>query len=441
MPAALSKSEVDPEVAGQAAAEQEAQRRRDKIVSIINTSAFFSVLQHMITLQSEPMLVNQLCNGNTGEAARLLANTQGLVGILSLFVNQAGGRSSDAVGRKFGLLLGPVANIILGPLVFANAKSKYSVLICRMFRMILTTFSSTVMCVASLTDTVSGKELGAALSKMGALVGLGVIISPVAESLVLKRFNHPKFSYLAMSFIATLHLAYNVLVTPETLDVAKRASFNTIFTIQSINPFGFMKIYTKGSKALQSMVNITSFQMFLEGKNLSDFAQIWLRNHVGWGTEGIKNFVVVYGILCMAAGTKLTPYLIQANSAEKFTTITNSTNGLAYFLRGLSQNPIHYLMVTPLLLAGVNGASASALKSKSTGLALKEGFGMGEFSAYTNNLRALAGAVAPIMYGNVYALCAKNGIFPGRTWWVAGFMGAVLPQLLLMSAPKEDAAK
>lgn len=45
-------------------------------------------------------------------------------------------------------------------------------------------------------------------------------------------------------------------------------------------------------------------------------------------------------------------------------------------------------------LPGVNGASATALKSISTDLATAEGFGKGEFSAWSNNLRALAGAAA-----------------------------------------------
>ena len=60
----------------------------------------------------------------------------------------------------------------------------------------------------------------------------------------------------------------------------------------------------------------------------------------------------------------------------------------------------------------MNGASATALKSISTDLATAEGFGKGveankdllalatlpggEFSAWTNNLRALAGAVATV---------------------------------------------
>jgi hypothetical protein len=384
------------------------------------------------------MLVKELCRGDAGEAARLLANTQGLVGILSLFVNQAGGKSSDAVGRKIGFMLGPVANIILGPLVFANSGSKLTVLICRMLRMILTTFSNTVMCAASVSDVVQGKELSVAMSKMGAITGLGVILAPILESVILKRFQNPKFTYLAMSFIALLHTAYTVTLVPETLDVGKRISFNSICTIRNLNPFGFLKIYTKGSKALKHMVTITSFQMTIEGKNLSDLTQIWLRNHIQWSTEGIRNCVTIYGILCMIAGMKLTPALLKATSVHGFTTITNGANALGYFLRGLSQNPAYYILVTPLFLPGVNGNAASAMKSRMSGLATREGFGMGEFSAYTNNLRALAGAVAPMVYGNTYAWCTKNGIFPGRTWWTACLMGAVLPQLLLMTGPKED---
>ena len=49
-----------------------------------------------------------------GEGMRALANSQGLVGVLSLLFNQVGGRLTDATGRKAGLLVGPLLNVVLG---------------------------------------------------------------------------------------------------------------------------------------------------------------------------------------------------------------------------------------------------------------------------------------------------------------------------------------
>ena len=88
------------------------------------------------------------------------------------------------------------------------------------------------------------------------------------------------------------------------------------------------------------------------------------------------------------------------------------------------------LSVVPLL-PGVNGASALALKALAARRAATEGFGAGEFSAYANNLRALAGALAPLLYGHAYAALRRRGRNPGLAFWLAGLLGAVLPQALL----------
>ena len=67
---------------------------------------FQGVVQHLITLQTEPMLMREVCNGNVAEASRLLGTSSGLVGVLGLLVNQVGGKLSDSFGRKRFFLLG-----------------------------------------------------------------------------------------------------------------------------------------------------------------------------------------------------------------------------------------------------------------------------------------------------------------------------------------------
>jgi len=424
MPAALSKEKDNNAEAAAAVAQKKKQ------VFALNLSVFQSVVQHIITLQSEPMLVRELCNNDSSRTATLLANTTGLVGFLSLFLNQAGGKFTDVVGRKPGLLLGPIVNIFLGALAASNSSSLTAVLTCRVLRLIVTTFSNTVVVTASLMDICSGKDLGVAFTQMGATIGIAVILGPIMESIILKRTGHPRYSYFALSFFALVQAVFNMM-QQETLDKARRAAMHTVMKLETFNPFGFASVYTRGTKKLQSAVTITTLQMALEGKNLSDLGQIWQRLHLKWGVSEIRNFVVAYGIACAIAGAKLTPYMLKTRSAYDFTSQTNVVNVLAYFLRPLSENPMFYCCVTPLLLPGVNGASASALKAVSSDLASAEGFLKGEFSGYVNNLRAVTGAVAPVIYGNWYAWCARRGIYPGTTWWIAGLIGAIMPQYIL----------
>lgn len=415
--------------------------RSEKILKAIKAHVFLSVMEHCISLQSEPLLITKLCGGDAAAAMRILANSQGLVGVLSLIINQAGGRISDATGRKTGLLVGPLLNIVLGAFAFGNPSSRQAIVVCRILRMIVTTFSNTVMVQASLLDALPGWRIGGAFAELGACIGGGVVLTPLLESLILKATNNnPRYSYLALSALAGVHFAYTGTYLLEPLAIEQRKSMKELMSLQTLNPFGFIKVFTRGSSALQRMVGITTLQMFLEGKNLSDLSQTWMFQNLHWRPEHARNFSVAYGVLCILAGTKLTPYLLKKLSARSFTSATNFTNGLAFAMRGALPKSSFWMLAVLPMLPGVNGASANALKAILGRRAEAEGFGGGEFSAYSNNLRSLAGAAAVVVYGNVYAWARRRGVLPGSAFFVAAAMGAILPQALLHTLRDEDLA-
>ncbi|CAE7211529.1 unnamed protein product [Symbiodinium microadriaticum] len=425
--------------------EASAESRRKQLVTRICVSSFFSVSQHFIFAQSEPRLFLSLCNQDAAAATRLLGNTSGIVGLLSLVVNQAGGKLSDRIGRKPGFLIGPLSNIFLGWCVFKNAKKRWLVAVCRILRLILTTFSNTVMCNAALADVCSSNELALALSRVQTATGLAMLLTPFIEGrILLFSPGSPsaiRYVYAAMATIATIHAVFVATQLEETLDPTKRATSKLTWSV--INPFGFVRLFGEGTKALQKLVAITTMQMFLEGKNLSDVIQTWIRDHLKWSVMQVRNFIVGYGLLCTATGASATPWMLKNLSARGFTTATNMLNAAAFGLRGLAPSSLLFLTMMVSMLPGVNGASATALKAVAQDIATSQGFGKGEFSAWVNNLRALAGSVAPVLYGQVYAAAEKRGGNPGLTFALAGAVGALLPQAVLnqmtdaeMTAPR-----
>merc|ERR1712217_181261 len=82
-------------------------------------------------------------------------------------------------------------------------------------------------------------------------------------------------------------------------------------------------------------------------------------------------------------------------------------------------------------MPGANGARGTALKAIAADCATSEGFGKGEFSAWTNNLRAIACAIATVFYGNYYAWSKTHGVPAGSTYALAGMFGAVVPEVIL----------
>ena len=138
----------------------------------------------------------------------------------------------------------------------------------------------------------------------------------------------------------------------------------------------------------------------------------------------------MYWRFVFLAGQFLTPALLQRWSGRSFTTFTNTTNAIGFVMRGATEIPFVFWCAVAPMLPGVNGGSSSAIKSMATDRCVAAGIGRGELSAWLNNLRALIVATAPVIYGNVYAFCVNNNIYPGYAFFVAALFGAVVPEII-----------
>ena len=126
--------------------------------------------------------------------------------------------------------------------------------------------------------------------------------------------------------------------------------------------------------------------------------------------------------------------MMPGNPVALVQVLQTSTCRQACGLRTFAQ----YSRVNLCTSVGVNGAHSTALKSIATTHAELDGIGLGEFSAWTNNLRAVAGAVASWVYASYYAWCVRRGVFPGSMFMVMGTIGAIIPQVLLWFVTDEE---
>eukprot|EP00944_MAST-04C_sp_MAST-4C-sp1_P013545 g13545.t1 len=434
---------------------------KTKTTYVICTSTFLSVLQHIIQLQAEPLLIKKLVNGNPVVSAQVMANTSGIIGILGIFVNQIGGRLSDVLGRKLFFLVGPITSVLCGVLVSNFSKSLYMVAVCRILRILMTGFSSSVMCAASLSDILEGKRLSIANSYLGASVGAAVIVAPILEGIILSMTNmNLKGPAIALSALGALHAGFILYAMPETnmkVSQARPVSIANVLRnldFSTMNPLSFMSLFygdediqkaqntkyrqlnsavnavEKNRRIIKRLVLVSTFQSFLEGKNVTDIVQVWQSQHLKWDAFRMRDFTVVYGLLCFLAGQFLTPLLLQRWTGRLFTTFTNCSNAIGFILRGSREDPTIFWFAIAPMLPGVNGASASAVKSMATDRCIAAGIGRGELSAWLNNLRAIVLATAPTLYGNFYAWAISRNIYPGYAFFLAAFFGAILPEMI-----------
>jgi MFS family permease len=271
-------------------------------------SIFLSITTSCAALQAEPLLIRDLCGGDIVRSALLLSSTSTISGLISIFVNQVGGRLSDTIGRKLLFLVGPAFSLIQGVLIFLNSASANPslslLLVLRTLRMCFGTFSSSVMSTASLSDLAEGKQLAVANSRLWACAGLGVIVGPLAEGTLLSRGLHSRYSYLLAAAVSAIQMFYQMTVVTESLPQTERKPF----TVAGINPLGFLNLFSaKTPRTLKKLVMVASLQSFLEGKNVVDIVQIWQREHLRWDVLKMRDFTATYGVCVFIAGQLLTP--------------------------------------------------------------------------------------------------------------------------------------
>jgi len=420
---------------------------KDKAIRAIMVSACLSIMQHLLILRADSIIFTRACGRDPAKTARVLTTTAGLTGFCGLLLNQVGGKLSDCVGRKPLFMVGPAVNILVAFLVTKFPENLQVLMPCRIVKLMATNFSGTVMCNAAMMDIASGKEFSIISTKLQVMTGIGCIVAPQLESLVLRNTgDNPLHVFRSLGVLGALLMSHNLMNLPETLAPEKRISLSAFFaSIASFNPFSFLKIYVgkkKYPRALKQLMGVHSFQCCLESRPTGELLQMWAQNNCKLSNRGISIFYSFWGMAMLLCGSTVAPRLLRAMTPRNFTTFTNLTLATAMAIVGLRENSVNLFGALPLMVPGVNGGCLHAVKALAGDLAVREGLGKGEFSAWLGNMRAIFISLAAMIYGQVYARCQERGGFPGSfmgtPWIVAAFLGGYLPQLLVWSMPRSD---
>jgi len=411
--------------------------QKDRRVKIFLFSTVLSVFQWVIIIQSEPTLISELVADKT-RIGDILGNSQGLAGVMSFALYPFMGKLTDAVGRKSGLLLSPISNAITGALVTLNPHNLFFVLLNRVMRMFTLSFSNTVMIRSAFSDFLTGPSLAIAFSKIFSAIGLGTVVAPQIETVILKSLKSPRYPYALYTFTALLQSIYHLTVTPETLAAARRLALDSCMTLQNINPLKFLKVFTQGSSDLQKMSIVYGFQMLGEGKNTQDMGWSWMVDSLKWDVPSRNAFISGYGISGIGAGMFLVPAVIKKVGVEVFTTIANIAVGLSSCANSVKSG-YSYSFGLLLALPGINGVSGTGVSATASELAGAEGFGKGEFGGMIANFRSIAGIVGPVLMGKYITWLKARGLEHrlGTAFLVYAFFSVVTPQLIHMTIDYE----
>lgn len=419
-------------------------RKKQRTIWLVLASVFLSMGQHIITANSEANLFLLACGQDVGVTARAMSTCTGLSGVFGLLMNQAGGKLSDVVGRKKLFLVGPLVNLLVAGLYHTATSSLNALIVGRSLKLMVTSFSGSVMSLATLMDVCTGQELAMVNGRLAAAIGAGVLFGNTVMTIE-RLGRHPLTGVKLLCGFSALQLLLIVVGLDETLAAEKRTTFAEFFTsLSSINPLSFLRLYTSKaySGTLKTLATIQALQCCTEATCTRDIAAIYVRGNLGWVNTDVSKYFAVWGTGVSVSGMYVAPFLLNRLSPFLYTSFANLMVCAGFGVYGLqARSWCWWAAIAPFTLLGVNGGNTHAIKALAGGLAVKQGIGKGEFSAWLNNLRAIMTALGALVGGVWYARC-QHGRFGGlpakSVWWFIAVIGGVLPQLLCLSMPRKE---
>jgi len=417
-------------------------RKRKLGLNAIVFNQFLNVFQQACAIQSEVELFTKACHGNAAATSRAMSTSTGILGVVALIANQLGGKLSDCYGRKPMILSIPFIVITAMGAILRNPDKLFVLMAARIIKGIFLTFGGSVMTGAYINDLAAGEELAAMQPKIAVAVGAAVIAAPVAEAALLKKTRDPRATFKLLSCVCALNGVLNGVLLPESLMPHKRASFATLkSSISSINPLAFFKVYgSQTSPVFKKMFTILTLQFCSDGKVGSDMVQLWSKNNLGLDETQRRNFVVTWGLSVLVSGILTQPLLMKRLSSYNFTQLGNALLFSGFVTYGLKAHVAFMFAGLGLQLPVINNGSSNNVRALCSALARKEGFGLGEFSAFLNNARTILQSFTSFAMGWWYAFCIERGLHPGSAWWIVGILCGLFPELIMWTMSKDDFA-
>jgi DHA1 family tetracycline resistance protein-like MFS transporter len=323
----------------------------------------------------------------------MLARFAGLGGSAEFLLNPVIGRMSDRFGRRPLLLLSPIMCALLRAGVFVFPGSSSMIMFERMLSSaVVTGFFSTM--TAMLNDKLSMEDLVVARGAISIYAGMGVMLGPFIETLVLGTFG-ARGNFLAVAGINVVVGSIMFMTAKETLPLNERKSINLI----DCSPLSFLKMFGTGLANLRLML-ILLLQSFGEIRINQDINMLNLRENLKWTPSEVGRWMSGIGVSVVAGGKTVKPS-ISYFGMRGHTTLSNLVMALAFYIQGTRSK--YFSQWGALALWFIGGRKRDAVEVICTELTLKNtDMGKGQVAAALSNFKSLAAIFGPPLAAKMY---------------------------------------
>mmetsp|Transcript_153449 Transcript_153449/g.282733 ORF Transcript_153449/g.282733 Transcript_153449/m.282733 type:complete len:430 (-) Transcript_153449:140-1429(-) len=404
-------------------AETMSKTERRKRIRCLMLHIFANVTIFCMPIQAGPKVVADLCNGDHSKGAKFLGLCSAGSAAIEFLINPTLGCWSDAHGRRFCFLLGPIGSIFTSTIYALLPQSLPLIAFVRVVGNSMNGMSGSTSTLTALTDVCCGDTtvMTQAAAAFNAWANMGVVVGPVIGGIILDCWGDRSL-YAVKAVLSFLHAVMVCKYMPETLALDHRRPFNRRY----VSPFSFFKLF-RTTPMLTALTVCNTFSLLNDGKCVSDLNQLWMRANLKWSVRQSASWTVGAGLSGMVAGAFIADPIIRnlgARGAQSFGALFGI---IGYAVTGFFSKGWAYW--TGLLLR-MGCVGEGVLKAAATKHAVNAGMGAGQYQGQLMNLRALVFVFGPLFFTQLYARQVAKGGLPGASYILVGLLSWLVPELM-----------
>jgi DHA1 family tetracycline resistance protein-like MFS transporter len=367
-------------------------RGRRAALAFIFVAVTIDTIAMGITAPVLPLLIKKM-TGGAGNAGLMNGLFMTVFALMQFLFSPVLGALSDRYGRRPILLLS-IAGLGLSYAGMAMATSIWQLLLIRLVSG--ATSANIATAFAYIADVTPVDRRAGAYGLMQAAMSAGFAMGPAVGALF--STLSPAAPFWAAAGFSLLNAAYGFFVVPESLSRDRRAPFDV--RLGSFNAIGVLR-----SKAgLLSLAMILALVQFATMVFPTAFV-LYAHDRYRWGTGQVGACMTAFGICSFAVQAGFSGRLVRwlREPAVVLIGMICAVLGTAVF--GLAPTGLIFWIGIPIMtLSGVASPAVQSLMTRRVSASEQ-----GRLQGANASLQAVAGIVAPVLFGGIYSLAQGSG--------------------------------
>ena len=384
-------SAVDQTAPAGAAPEAPARGRRAALAFIF-VAVTIDTIAMGITAPVLPLLIKKMSGGG-GDAGLMNGLFMTVFALMQFLFSPILGALSDRYGRRPILLLS-IAGLGLSYAGMAMATSIWQLLLIRLFTG--ATSANIATAFAYIADVTPADRRAGAYGLMQASMSAGFALGPAVGGMFLAL--GPGAPFWAAAGFSLINAAYGFFVVPESLSRERRAPFQ--FRLASFNAVGVLRS-RPGLLTLSMILVLAQFAIMVFPTTFVLYAL----DRYHWGMAEVTMCMTAFGACSFAVQAGLSGRLVRKLGEPMVALIGMLCAVAATAIFALAPNGAIFWIGIPIMT--VSGIASPAVQSLMTRRA--SATEQGKLQGANTSLQAIAGIVAPLLFGEAYTIAHASG--------------------------------